>query len=169
MPRYVPPQGGKVWDVGAAGLVVDGRRVLLVRHTYGVGRGRWSVPGGFARHDERLDEAALREVFEETGVRAEIVSLIGLRTRYLPEGGAVFVFFRMHPLTQMGNEPRPDGVEVDKARYFTAEEIVTLPEGAIFALSRAAALAALEGEMGLVEHACPPQSGADYRAFLVGG
>ncbi|MGC9357900.1 MAG: NUDIX domain-containing protein, partial [Anaerolineae bacterium] len=153
MIRYVPDQDGKIWDVGAAGLVVYEGRVLLIRHTYGVGKGIWSAPGGYARHDERLDEAAVREVYEETGVRAEVLSLVGVRTRYVPEGGAVFVFFRMRPLK---GDPRPDGVEVDRAVYFSAEEIAALDTGEIFSLSRQAALAALRGSEGLVETPCPP-------------
>ncbi|MFP4343600.1 MAG: NUDIX domain-containing protein [Anaerolineales bacterium] len=158
-----------MWDVGAAGLVVDEGRVLLVRHAYGAGQGRWGVPGGFAHHDERLDEAAVREVFEETGIHAEVLSLVGVRTCYVPEGGAVFVFFRMRAVGSAEEEPRPDAIEVDEARYFTAGEISNLPEGEVIALSRAAALAVLEGGEGLVERPCPPKSGADYRAFLVAG
>ena len=53
------------WDVGAAGAVVKEGRVLMVRATYGQARGRWLLPGGYARHDERLDQIAVREVKEE--------------------------------------------------------------------------------------------------------
>ena len=163
MTRYVPDQNGKVWDVGAAGVVVHDRGVLLVRPTYGGANGRWVVPGGFARQDERLDEAAVREVWEETGVRAEVLSLIGMRTCHVPEGGAIFCFFLMRPVA---GEVAPDGVEVDAARYFTAEELATMDLAAIAALSRAAAITALQGGGGLEEVLCPPLSGADYRAFF---
>ncbi|HEY88886.1 MAG TPA: NUDIX domain-containing protein [Thermoflexia bacterium] len=163
MTRYVPDQKGKVWDVGAAGVVVHAERVLLVRHTYGGAKGRWVVPGGFARQDELLDEAAVREVWEETGVRAEVLSLIGMRTRYVPEGGAIFCFFLMRPLA---GEVAPDGVEVDAARYFAAEELEAMELAEIAALSRVAAITALQGGGGLEEVPCPPLSGAAYRAFF---
>jgi 8-oxo-dGTP diphosphatase len=64
----------KVWwlvlrpDVhGVKGILLDGDRVLLVRHTYG-DRGRWDVPGGHARSSEPAAEAVRREMREELGV-----------------------------------------------------------------------------------------------------
>lgn len=153
----------RVWDVGVGGAVVQEGRVLLVRKTYGIGKGRWTLPGGFAEHDELLDAAAAREVFEETGVRAAATALIGVRTRYTEVGGAVYVIFRMH---RLAGDPVPDGVEVDGARYFSAAEIAALPEEATFALSRQAALAALGDAPGLVETDCGSVSGREYRAFI---
>jgi ADP-ribose pyrophosphatase YjhB (NUDIX family) len=162
MSRYVPDQHGKVWDVGAAGAVIQADKVLLVHRTYG--KKVWALPGGFARHDELLDEAAVREVCEETGVQAEVLSLIGARTCYVDEGGAVFVIFRMRPVV---GDLRPDGVEVDRAAYFSAEEVAALGDEEMLSLSRVAALAALNGGEGLVETSCPPRTGVDYRAFIV--
>lgn len=165
--RYVPDQQGKIWDVGAAGAVVHEGRVLLVRKTYGAAKGMWGLPGGFAQHDELLDEAALREVQEETGLPAEVLALIAVRSRYESEGGAVFVIFRMRPLE---GELHPDGVEIDAVRYFTAEEIRAMSEREIFPLTRSAALAALSSAPGLEVADLPPSSsGFVYRAFMARG
>ena len=57
--------GKGCWDVGATGVVVHDGRVLMARHTHGNKTGQWALPGGYARHDERLDQTAGREAREE--------------------------------------------------------------------------------------------------------
>lgn len=55
----------------ASAVVIDPGcgRVLLVEHLL---TGRWQFPGGHVDADETGDEAAVREVFEETGVAARL-------------------------------------------------------------------------------------------------
>ena len=62
--------------VGVGVVVFRGDAVLLIRRGRAPMKGQWSIPGGRVRYGERLADAALRELFEETAVRARITGLI---------------------------------------------------------------------------------------------
>jgi 8-oxo-dGTP diphosphatase len=56
-------------DVVIFSLRQDDLKVLLIRRAAPPFKGRWAIPGGFVNPNESLDQAALRELEEETGVR----------------------------------------------------------------------------------------------------
>lgn len=60
---------------GVKCVLIDGDRVLLVRHSYG-SRG-WDLPGGSVRRGESPEDTARREMREELGVDVESWHLIG--------------------------------------------------------------------------------------------
>ena len=63
----------------AGGLVIDARgRIALVRQRNRRGRWRWTLPKGRIDRGETAEAAALREVYEESGLRARIVRPIVL-------------------------------------------------------------------------------------------
>ena len=64
--------------VATAMILSDGERVLLVRRGTEPGLGLWSLPGGYVDRGEVVEEAAVREVWEETGVRTEVTELVGV-------------------------------------------------------------------------------------------
>ncbi|MFX3622863.1 MAG: NUDIX domain-containing protein [Ectobacillus sp.] len=74
---------GKVW-LAVSGLVIteDGRW-LVVKKKYGGLEGKWSLPAGFVEEGETIDEAVKREVQEETGIEAELLGVIGIRSGVL--------------------------------------------------------------------------------------
>ena len=57
-------------DVVIMSVVDERLMVMLVRRQADPYEGAWALPGGFKHPDESLDEAAVRELREETGVDA---------------------------------------------------------------------------------------------------
>ena len=62
-------------------IVIKDSKVLLVKHNYGSANGKYLNPGGFLKDGELPEEAAVREVFEETGIKISPVGMIAVRCR----------------------------------------------------------------------------------------
>lgn len=62
-----------------AGVVIKDGKVLLARHTYGAGKGKLIVPGGYIRKGELPEEAIVREYLEEVGVDISPREVIAVR------------------------------------------------------------------------------------------
>ena len=71
--------GNTNWSQSVTAVVIHEGKVLLSRHTYGAGKGRLIIPGGYLNHGEMPREALIREYLEETGVLIEPRELIGMR------------------------------------------------------------------------------------------
>jgi len=52
--------------------------IVLQKRIKNPGRGKWVLPGGFVDRGETLEDAAVREFFEETGLHVSINHLVGV-------------------------------------------------------------------------------------------
>jgi len=57
------------------------KEVLLIKRAIEPAAGKWALPSGFVELHEPAEKAALRELFEETGVRGKIKELLGVYSR----------------------------------------------------------------------------------------
>ncbi|GIP31746.1 NUDIX domain-containing protein [Paenibacillus sp. J2TS4] len=110
------------YSVGVGAMVVKDNKVLLVRRAQEPGKGNWTNPGGYIEQMELIEQTVAREVLEETGVKARATSVIAIRD--LPSSiHDIYIVFAME---YMGGQPKPDGMEVDAAGFFSLEEMKTM-------------------------------------------
>ena len=120
----LPERYNSGYNLGVGGAVVKDGKLLLVRRSSRRGKGNWQVPGGFVEQDEAIEDAVLREVQEEANITARVVGVLGMRNRYDADtGNSMYVVMLLEP---MSGEPTPDDKEVDRAEYFTMDEINAL-------------------------------------------
>ena len=120
-----------------------GRSVLLIRRGHEPFAGSWALPGGFVDPEEDLEEAARRELLEETGVVAPAMRQIGAfgDPDRDPRGRAISIAF----LAVLDAAPvARAGDDAADARWFPIDR---LPERLAFdhAAILAAGIALLEG------------------------
>jgi len=59
--------------VGVGAVIVQGRKLVLVKRGVEPGKGKWSVPGGAVELGEGVRDTAMREAKEECGLDIELV------------------------------------------------------------------------------------------------
>ncbi|WP_252503930.1 NUDIX domain-containing protein [Sporosarcina sp. Marseille-Q4943] len=118
---------GNVW-LGASGIVMNSKgQWLVVKKTYSGLKGMWSLPAGFVEGNETADQAAIREVKEETGLDCKLEGMVGFRTGIL--NGDIsdnLAIFLLSPL----NEDQlltPQEEEISEVAWKTPFELKDLP------------------------------------------
>jgi 8-oxo-dGTP pyrophosphatase MutT (NUDIX family) len=112
----------RVEETSAGGFVLaqDGTlRVALIGRLTRTGRIDWCVPKGHPEGEENLEQAAIRELFEETGLEVEIVEALG-EIKYEFSAGNKLISKTVHHflMRQTGgyltveNDPQQEAVDV---------------------------------------------------------
>jgi 8-oxo-dGTP diphosphatase len=60
------------------GAIIKDKKILLIKRKNNPYKGKWALPGGFVEYKERVEDAVVREVFEETGLKTKVRDLIGI-------------------------------------------------------------------------------------------
>lgn len=115
---YEFPRPAVTVDVAAFRPGPCGPEILLVRRGKPPFQGRWALPGGFLDLGEELEDAARRELREETGLEVEHLEQIGAfgRIGRDPRGRTITIVYGA--FAPAGAEVR-GGDDADEARWFS--------------------------------------------------
>jgi ADP-ribose pyrophosphatase len=115
--------------VGVGAIVIRDGKVLLVKRGVAPSKGLWAIPGGMIELGETIQQAAEREILEETGIRIQARDPVYTfdmidrddegRIRYHYVVVDVFAFY-------VSGEPQARDDVVD-ARWVAPEELDALP------------------------------------------
>jgi 8-oxo-dGTP diphosphatase len=104
--------------ISAAIIVSDGR-VLMVRRRVSEGELMWQFPAGQIEDGEDVQEAAVRETVEETGLVVAATKLLGKRVH--PKTGRLMSYTACQPL--QGEARVADEEELDAVAWVAHSEI----------------------------------------------
>lgn len=132
-PRPRQPAAGqrglrKVEETSAGGLVVDrsaGRpRVALIGRVDRRGRLLWSLPKGHLEDGETTEDAAVREVEEETGIRGRVLAALGtIDYWFVADDRRIHKTVHHYLLEAAGGELSDQDLEVDEVAWVPLDEL----------------------------------------------
>ena len=102
------------------GICLKRGKILLVKGSRGLTKGRWSLPGGFLRFGETPQAGLLREIKEELGVDGKIELLLDIKGKLGIESHLhwVMIFYQV----SFEGELHPDPDEIAEVAYFPLEK-----------------------------------------------
>jgi len=130
--------------LGASACVWRGDRVLIVQRGKPPLLGIWSLPGGQVEPGETVKAAAARELFEETGVTAELLHLVDIVDAIRRDAaGAVNFHYAIACFTGpwRAGEPKAQS-DALAARWASLAELgdLTMTEGTLAVIAKARAI-----------------------------
>lgn len=107
--------------VGVVPIDADGRVLLIDHYRFITGTRGWEVPSGRIDDGESVEQAAFRELLEETGYSASALRVLG---KFHPSNGSSNQVFHVAVGRGLARQSEPlDVNETLGLRWFTSEEV----------------------------------------------
>ncbi|UCG69816.1 MAG: NUDIX domain-containing protein [Thermoplasmata archaeon] len=106
------------------GIIIHENKLVLIKRANPPFKGKYALPGGFVEYNEKVEEAAVREIKEETGFITEIKGIVGVYSdpNRDPRGHTVSVVFE---LNVKGGKMK-SGSDAKEAKLFSLDKIPSL-------------------------------------------
>jgi 8-oxo-dGTP pyrophosphatase MutT (NUDIX family) len=126
------PKPDPVKEVSAGGFVMSSKNsneVAVIGKLNRGGRLEWCVPKGHPEVEESIEEAAIREVFEETGLKAEILDYLGevkydfsMSRKHISKTVHIFLMKQVGGVLSLEFDPHHEATEVT---WVKVEELIS--------------------------------------------
>lgn len=95
--------------VGVGAIILREGKILLEQRGNEPARGQWTIPGGVVEVGESLEDAVIRETFEETGLEAKNPCLIDVvdQVHRDKEGKIEYHYVIIDYIVKAKGEPKP--------------------------------------------------------------
>ena len=107
----------------AASPVIFGDKFLLIKRVKPPYDNYWSMVGGKIEFGEVLEEALLREIYEETGLNVRFISLRGVVTEILREDGKIKEHFIIWVFETQAETDSAVSSDEGEVQWFTKDEL----------------------------------------------
>ncbi len=108
----------------AALIVNEKNEILLIRRGIEPGRGEWALPTGFIEQSELPEQAVLRELKEETGLKGKVKNLIGIYTDRTNFYGDILLIG--YEVEALGGHIKA-GSDCDAVRFYSWDKLPRIP------------------------------------------
>ena len=103
------------------GIIIKNESILSIKRKYTPYEGCWALPGGFVEYKETVENAVVREIYEETGFKTDIDFLLGIYSDpdRDPRGHTITIVYNLKITDGMLNS----GDDAQDAKFFELNKL----------------------------------------------